>query len=191
MTSKSSLPISLTRQEGVCVTDLIPITALGATKAATVTHGAVTISELPDMALASLTLRRGATAPHDLPGVGQAAGNAFWTGPDQWMIEGPGLAETDFAATLAAPGCSVTEQTDGFSVVEITAPVDTLHALMAKLVNLDPLTLSPGSATRTGLHHMTVFLIRRTDTVLAVIGMRSYARALWHALDEAAQRLAT
>ncbi len=175
------------------MTDLTPITALGRAEAAHATHGALTLAERPDMALASLTLRRGMTPPEGLPDVGQAKGGAFWIGPDQWMLEGPGLAETDFATNVKGdfPGCSMTEQTDAFSVVEVTSSKGAapLEALMAKLVNIDPATFTAGRAIRTGLHHMTVFVIRRADDQIAVIGMRSYAAALWHTLDQTAQRL--
>lgn len=181
--------------------DLKPITALGGATPRTAAHGVLTIEENAGLALASLALRRGAARPApfglDLPGPGGwtagGANAAFWTGPDQWMVEGPGRAGDDFAAELAAacPGCSVTEQTDGFAAFEVrstdgAAPV---LALMAKLVNLDPARLPPGSATRTGLEHMSVFVIRRAPDRLAVLGMRSAAASLWHALDAAARRL--
>ncbi len=118
---------------------------------------------------------------------------AFWIGPGQWMIEGQGRAESDFAAEVLAqaPGASVTEQTDGFAAIEITSSAGgaPIAALIEKLANVDPRQLTPGTAMRTGLEHMTVFLIRRDEEKLAVIGMRSYADALWHALEVAATRL--
>ncbi|KGJ02633.1 hypothetical protein IT41_16850 [Paracoccus halophilus] len=40
----------------------------------------------------------------------------------------------------------------------------------------------------TGLHHLSVFLIHRAEDRLAVIGMRSLAGALWHALCETLTR---
>ncbi|MBA84504.1 sarcosine oxidase subunit gamma [Thalassobius sp. S69A] len=178
------------------MTDLTPITALGGPAARVASFGSVSLTENTGLALASLA---GAAdvAPMglDLPPVGGAVSaggyGAFWTGPSQWMIEAAGRAETDFAAALQAqaPDCVVTEQTDGFVCFEITAPGAGLTGLLQKLVNLDPKTLGPGRAVRTGLEHMTVFLIRRSDTQLAVIGMRSLAETLWHALSVAARRL--
>ncbi|MEW9617864.1 sarcosine oxidase subunit gamma [Shinella sp. S4-D37] len=182
--------------------DLKPLTALGGSTARAVTHGVLTLEENSGLALTSLALRRGATEPAPfglgLPGPGLWTGNdtaaALWTGPGQWLVEGPGRAETDFAAeiTAACPGCSVTEQTDGFVAFEVRsaageAPV---LALMAKLVNLDAARFGPGTATRTGLEHMSVFVIRRAADRLAVIGMRSAAGTLWHTLETAAARLA-
>ena len=183
------------------MTDLTPLTALGADTARSETFGALSVTENADLALASLTLRKGQDAPTPfgltLPQAGGVVSgdgvSAFWSAPDQWMIEAPGQGAADFAAQVKsqAPGCSVTEQTDGFTVFEITSQAGAapIEALMEKLVNIDPAALPPGCATRTGLHHMTVFLVRRAEDRLAVIGMRSFALSLWHALSTAAHRL--
>lgn len=177
------------------MTDLTPICALGAAVPQSRTIGAVTLTENAPLGLASLALRRGGAAPAlglTLPGPGGwAQGDgiaAFWTGPDQWMIEFPGQADQDVAARLAGPGVSVTEQTDGFAAFEIVAPEPELVALMEKLVNVDPARFGPGSATRTGFHHMSIFVIRRAADRLAVLGMRSAAGTIWHALVDAAQQ---
>ncbi|TNE66757.1 MAG: sarcosine oxidase subunit gamma [Rhodobacteraceae bacterium] len=183
------------------MTDLTPITALGGTVARTEVFGALTISENAGLGLASLSLRAGQEVPQPfglmLPGVGKAVSMgdyaAFWTGRGQWMIEAAGKAEVDFAAMLKSevPECSVTEQTDGFTAFEIasTQGAGSIEALMNKLVNIEPKAFGPGQATRTGLEHMTVFLIRRAEDRLAVIGMRTLAGSLWHALAVAARRL--
>ncbi|CAM3056803.1 sarcosine oxidase subunit gamma [Paracoccus aminovorans] len=177
------------------MTDLTPICALGAAVPQSRRIGAVTLTENAELGLASLALRRGGTAPDlglALPGPGGWAEGggiaAFWTGPDQWMVEFPGRAAEDVAALLAAPGCSVTEQTDGFVAFEIQAPEPALLALLSKLVNVDPARFGPGAATRTGFHHMSVFVIRRAADRLALLGMRSAAGTIWHALVEAAER---
>lgn len=184
------------------MTDLTPITALGAAMARVETHGGLCLHENPDLALASVALRAGATPPSPfglrLPAVGswcaQDGLGAFWTGPDQWMITAPGQGDTDFAASLApqAPGCSVTEQTDGWVAIDVTCERgDMIDTLLTKLVNLDVAALGPGAAARTGLHHMTVFLVRQGDAHLTVLGMRTLADSLWHALATTAQRLET
>jgi len=184
------------------VTDLSPITALGAAAPVGRSFGALTLSENSGLALASLALRRGAAQPVPmglpLPGPGgYVAGNgagAFWTGPGQWMIEAEGRAEEDFAAALKAvvPGCSVTEQTDGFVAFEIASSTGAaaIERLMAKLFNIDTAGFGPGSATRTGFEHMSVFVIRRAADRLAVMAMRSAAGSVWHGLTTAAARLA-
>lgn len=187
--------------------DLKPTTALGGDNPRNARHGALIVEENASLALASLALRRDAATPLPfgplfsglaLPGPGQWVSkgefSALWTGPDQWLIEGHGQAETDFAALVGAqcPGCSVTEQTDGFAAFEIrsTEGEAPILALMAKLVNLDPARFGPGTASRTGLEHMSVFVIRRAPDHLAILGMRSAAGTLWHALETAAARLA-
>lgn len=183
------------------MTDLTPMTALGAQAPAQLRAGALTITENSDLALASLSLLAGQPQPMPfgltLPGPGAWVGGdgvggvaAFWTAPGQWMIESEGRAESGFAAALAAeaPGCAITEQTDGWTAFEIDGPPEAIRALLEKLVNIDAAGLTPGHATRTGLHHMGAFLIRRAENRLAVIGMRSLAAALWHALTEAAKR---
>ncbi len=179
------------------MTDLSPIPALGGSAPRGARHGAWSLTENAGLALASLALRRGAVAPLPfgiaLPGPGLwAAGQgvaAFWTGPGQWFVEAEGRAEEDFARDLAqhAPGCSVTEQTDGWACFEIEGPE--IEALMARLVNIDVAGFGPGSATRTALEHMSVFVIRRAADRLAVLGMRSSAGSLWHALDTAMARM--
>lgn len=180
------------------MTDLSPICALGQTTPQSCRIGAVTLSENSELGLAALALRRGSAAPQigvALPGPGGwAEGSgiaAFWTGPDQWMVEYPGRASQNVAAELiaAAPGTSVTEQTDGFAAFEISAPEPQLLALVSKLVNVDPARFAPGSATRTGFHHMSVFVIRRAPDRMALIGMRSAAGTIWHALVEATELL--
>ncbi|WP_245460085.1 MULTISPECIES: sarcosine oxidase subunit gamma [unclassified Mesorhizobium] len=188
-------------KEHVFVSDLRPITALGAALPRLASFGALEIRENGGLALASMALRRGTVEPTPfglaLPGPGRwIAGQgvaALWTGLDQWMIEAEGRAELDFAAELKqlAPGCSVTEQTDGWVAFEIvsragTGPID---ALLSKLVNVDLADFGPGRATRTGLEHMSCFVIRRSEAHIAVLGARSSAGSLWHALETAAKRL--
>ncbi|CUH82141.1 sarcosine oxidase subunit gamma [Tropicibacter naphthalenivorans] len=183
------------------MTDLSPITALGDAAPRQTSFGALTIQENAGLGLASLYLRKGQTAPAPfgmrLPEVSGAvqAGDygAFWTGPGQWMIELPNRAEADVAALVLAEAteASVSEQTHGFVAFEITskAGADPLEALLSKLIDIDTAALGPGRVVRTGLEHMTVFVIRRAEDRLAVLGMRSFAGALWHALETTCQRL--
>lgn len=177
------------------MTDLTPICALGAPEPRTRRIGALTLTEEAALGLASLVRRRDAPAPNlTLPGPGEwAAGDdiaAFWTGSDQWMVEFPGGADRDVAGDLAlrAPGWSVTEQTDGFVCIQIRGEATALTALLEKLVNLDPRRCGPGTATRTGFHHLSAFVIRRADDRLAVMGPRSAAGTIWHGLVRAAEQ---
>lgn len=183
------------------MTDLIPLCALAGPTPRIERYGAVTIEETPSLALASLALRRGAARPAPfglaLPGPGGwvQSGDvaASWLGPDQWLVEGEGRANEDFSGALAAaaPGCSVTEQTDGWVAFEIVSSEGAapLLKLLARLVNIDPSRLAPSMAARTGLEHMNVLVIRRAEDRLAVLGMRSMAESLSHALAKTARRL--
>jgi heterotetrameric sarcosine oxidase gamma subunit len=183
------------------VADLTPITPNGAEAPRVETFGALTLSENTSLALASLALGRDAQAPAPfglaLPGPGrwqrQGTVAAFWSGHGQWMIEADGRAETDFAAELAsaAPGAAVTEQTDGWVIVEIVSAdgAAPILQLTERLVNLDLAVLGQGYATRTLLEHMSVYIIRRAEDRLAILGMRSAAGSLWHALATAARRM--
>lgn len=185
------------------MTDLSPMTALGGETAREERFGPLTLAEDHELALASLTLRRGAdlAAPFGLvlpePGhhVAGDGVSAFWAEPGRWMIAGPGRAADDFAAEVAAQaqGCTVTEQTDGWVAITITSSKGAapILLLMERLINVDPDRIAPGRALRTGLDHMSVFAIRLGVERLAVIGMRSQADSLWHALRTTAERLAT
>lgn len=180
------------------MTDLIPTSALGGREARGVTFGELALREAPEMALASLALPKGAGRPEPfgltLPGPGGYVSDgpvgAVWAGPDQWMICAAGRAETDFAAEASqeAPGAYVTEQTDGFVAFEITGPSARLEAMLERLVNLPLAKLGPGCGVRTGVHHMTVFVLRPDAARVIFLGMRSAAESLWRVLEETAQR---
>jgi len=184
------------------VSDLIALTALGAQTPAQDSFGGITLRENPGLALASLAVRRGGQVPAPfgvvLPGpggwnAGQGV-SAFWIGPDQWMVEAEARAEEDFAAELKTlcPACSVTEQTDGWAAIEITADsAATIQSLLERLVNVNAADFGAGSATRTTLEHMGVYVIRRAPDHLAILGMRSLTGSLWHALATVAKRIKT
>ena len=91
----------------------------------------------------------------------------------------------------AAPDCCVTEQTDGWVAFDILSNkgAKPIADLLEKLVNIDVNALTTGTAVRTGLHHMSVYLIRRRDDQITVVGMRTMAGALCHALETTAMRL--
>ena len=179
---------------------LKPMTALGSDVALSETFGAITISERPDIGIASIASRRDVPGPASvfglaLPGPGEMATgdgiSIIWSAPRQWMVLGDGRAEQDFASEVkaAVEECSVTEQTDGFVCIYVISKngPQPLQDLLTKLVNLDPARLSPGCATRTLMEHMSVFLVRHSETRLAILSMRSSAKSLWHALSRTAE----
>lgn len=177
------------------MTDLIPLTALGEARPRVFQIGDLLLEENTDLALASLYVGHAQPMPKpfglELPDVGKMTAvdpvGAFWMGPGKWMVTADGKAAEDFAADLkrAVPDYAVTAQTDGFVILHLSGPPHALEALLSKLINLDPKALRPGCAVRTGLSHMTVFVLRQDEKRLALLGMRSFANSLWHRLEMA------
>ena len=169
---------------------LHPLTPLGHAAPEVASIGPVTITENTGVALASLATRRGreadvATAAQAAgipqPGPGQAEKaalyGAIWLGEQQWMIEAPFETHEDIAAILKpifGDAASITEQTD-------------LAALFERLCNFDLRSKPPGSATRTVIDHLGCYVVLRAPELVSVIGPRSSAHALRHALITAAK----
>lgn len=182
------------------MTDLTPITALGATAPRTQTYGHYSMRENSELALVSLAVVRDATPPTPfgmtLPAAGQCTiqgdYTAFWTSPDQWMVTAENLGGTDFASVVQqdVPDVRLTEQTDGWAAFEISAETDDqMSAFMARVANLPADQIQPGKAARTGFDHMSIFIVRRSTTDVTVIVMRTLAVTLWHALETILLRL--
>ncbi len=178
---------------------LKPLTPLGSDTPASATIGPVTITEVTDTALASLAARRGQdisaaakAAGIPLPGPGRAEQAApyaaFWLGPDQWMIEAPYATHEDITAVLKpvfTEAASLTEQTDAWVRFDVTG--DRLPALFERLCNVDIARHGAGFATRTMLEHLGCYVVIRTTGHISVLGPRSSAASLYHALTTAAK----
>lgn len=180
---------------------LKPITPLGAETPRVDQIGTLTITEVVDRALASVAAREGQldalqTAMQlGLPGVGKSATQgdftAFWTGPAQWMIS----ADHDQHELLAAElkqiigdTASVVEQTDGWCRFEVSGAV--LCDLLERLSNVPVRTMETGDVIRSTVEHLGAFLWRLADDRMAVLGPRSSAGSLHHALIAAARSVA-
>lgn len=180
---------------------LKPLSPLGHANPLTETIGPVSIAEITDTALASLATRIGheddvarlaAAAAIPLPGPGGhvqgAIWAAFWLAPQHWMIEAPFATHEDIAAALRtsfAAAASVTEQTDAWARFDVTAP--DLPAMFERLTAFDLRGAAPGSATRTVIDHLGCYVIVRNPQTLTVLGPRSSAQSLHHALVTAAR----
>ena len=183
------------------MTDLIPTSALGGTAPCEQICGGFTLFENAGVALASLAIASHQSPPTpfalELPSAGSISKNtkitAIWAGPNQWLIAAPAMAETDFSMALKneVPDCAVTDQTSGWVAIDIQADLGAhaIEALLSKLVNIDPRQIGPGTATRTLIEHMSVFVIRRSEHSLTFLGMRSLSESLWHAIATAAFRI--
>lgn len=191
---------------------LAALAPLGKASPVTERVGGLTITENPDLALASVAMRRGRGADFtaratqllgfDLPGPGRAAGaapwHAFWTGPDQWFIEAPFATHEDIAARLKTglgDAASITEQTDGWARFDVSAPeggpASGLLDMFERLSAIDIRAMLAGMATRSQIEHMgCLVLCRAAGTRFSVLVMRSAAGSLHHALMLAARSVA-
>ena len=183
---------------------LIPRTPLGGAEPRIDRIGAVTITERVDMALASLACRLGRETPFteaarqlfglELPAPERVTANgdwtALWTGPQQWLIEAPFATHEDIAAILKTgfgDTASITEQTDGWVRFDLTGPE--VWAVLERLTPIDTRKMREDSIRRSVLEHLGCFVIRRAGG-FSVLGPRSSARSLHHALAAAARSIA-
>ena len=183
--------------------DLTPITPLGGTTARVDIFDSLQISENPDWALASIAARIRQEKPMAaaaeriigvaLPGVAGVAGKgdmtAFWTGPDQWMVEAPMASHEDLAARLKTElqdTASVTEQTDGWVRFDVDGP--RAPDVFERLCPLDTRSMDSNTVNRTSIEHLGCFVLcREAGAAFSVLGPRSSAVSLHHALCTAAK----
>ncbi len=181
---------------------LKPLLPFGAATPRVDRFDGLTIAENADMALASLAGRRGRADDLDracrdlfgvtMPGPGRSAsGQTFtviWTGPEQWFVEAPFATHEDIARILKdklQDAASVTEQTDGWVRFDVTGAraCDVFERLCA----LNVRQMQAGDASRTLIEHLGCLVICRGQSQqFSVLGPRSAARSLHHALTTAA-----
>jgi sarcosine oxidase, subunit gamma len=180
------------------VADLQAMTAFGRREATVVTVGQLTITERPDVALASVAARRGMdltaaarAAGVPLPGPASWSGGtpyaSFWVAPGLWFVEAPLTTHMQIADEMKAVFgslASVTEQTDAWVALDLAAP--DLAPVLERLCNVDVPAVSPGYATRTVIEHLGVYLIKHGPGAARLYGPRSSADSLLHALETAA-----
>ena len=176
--------------------EMIAITPLGGTKARVDTHGAVTLTEVTHLALASVTARFGQADACRKHLAALLAGKApdveelvmhdpeasFWIGPNQRMVGAPHDSLEELAAHLTVrfgPAASVTEQNDAWAVFDLEGDFAPVMELMCP-INMR--TLVPGTAKRTTIDHLGCFVTCRSDKHLRILGPRSSAGSLHHAL---------
>jgi heterotetrameric sarcosine oxidase gamma subunit len=98
-----------------------------------------------------------------------------WTGREQAFLVG--------VEVPALEGASVTDQTDGWSVLSLSgqAAVDVLARLVPMDLRLGSFPV--GRVVRTQLNHMNVVILRVGDYAFEIMGFRSMARTAWHELE--------
>ena len=191
-----SVLTSLTLRESVCVHNLTATTALGGTTPRLDQHGPITLSEEPGYALASVAARKGGERATVLairriigpavPKPNHVAGDtvtAFWTGPNQWMLEAPYDSHETLFATARAEvkgKASITEQTGGWCRFDLRGVG--LAKVLERLCPINMNKFQPGDATRTSIDHLGCFVVCRTLGHISIIGPRSSANSLHHGL---------
>ncbi len=186
--------------------DLAALTPLGGTTPQTDRIGGLTISEVTDRALASVSGRHGQSAAlHEaakalfgveLPGPGTlAAGSPYaliWTGADQWFVEAPFASHEDISRIVKdglGATASVTEQTDGWVRFDLVG--DGVIDMMERLCPVPARRMDTGAATRSIVEHMGCFVVcRAKGQHFSLIAPRSFAGSLHHALMACARSIA-
>ncbi len=179
------------------------ISPLGSTKPVVETFPGLSIAEATDRALASISVRSGQDAEFfgraavilgfDLPQPGGAVAgavfSAFWIGPDSWMIDADYKTHERIAFDLKdvlQETASVVEQTDGWCRFDVTG--NAACDLFERLCNVDIRAMKTNQATRCALHHIGCYIWCHTSGAeFSILGPRSSARSLHHALTEAAR----
>lgn len=185
---------------------LAPLTALGKTVPVIKKIGGITISENPDLAIVSLSARMGTEQDLQnllkpllgagLPGPGQAQFaediTAIWVGVHQWFLMASLSDHPDYADEInnfVTDAASVTEQSDGWAVFDITG--DNLVPLLERICNLNSKAMSSGDATRCLIEHLGCLIIcRESVRNFTILGPRSSAASLHHTFVTAAHSVA-
>ncbi|MGL5010364.1 MAG: sarcosine oxidase subunit gamma [Paracoccaceae bacterium] len=164
---------------------------------APVTHGGVTLAELPlprvtsvapfqgqDKAIAKALKTMGLSfpAPNQVS-TSKGTGTLIWTARNQaFLLDADPAPLTSIAA--------LTDQSDGWCALTLAGPqaADVLARLIP--IDLRPAHFPPGQTARTALNHMNLILWRTGPDAFTLMVFRSMARTAWHELTEAMQALA-
>jgi len=162
----------------------------------------LTMAELSDFELVQVMARRGqwsAVAQACAEGYGKAApakpqavsaegALLVWSGPDQFLaLSRRGEGSAMERARLAFAGmASLSEQSDGRSLIDISGP--RAREMLAKVCSLDlhPAVFPVGAAAATSIDHTSVNLWRGEDSsgepVFHLLAFATFAESLWHTL---------
>lgn len=187
--------------------DLNPITPLGATTPHQEQYEGLTISEVFDRAMVSISGRHGRNQDLmsrvsekldlKLPGVSEFTVNgdfgAFWTAPDQWMFDAPHDAKSCLAVKIkeiVGDAASVTDQTDGWCRFRLSGPQSV--EIFQFLCTVDVSALVQGQVVKTLIEHTGCFVLCREEAIeYEIIGPVSVASDVLHALQASARTLSS
>ena len=116
---------------------------------------------------------------------------AFWIGQSQWMIRAQD-SQFDIVSIFSERFqniASITEQTDGWCQFSISG--QKLHRLCSLLCNIDTRSFEVGMVSRTSIEHISCYVLMLADNEILIIGPRSYAGSLLHAINSAAKSVPT
>lgn len=176
--------------------NLSPLSPLGNAEALVENINGITLTEEVGFALVSCAARLGkekqtktalkkflGSAAPDVSKATSGDISAFWMGPDFWMVEAPFATHEDLAVQLKAvtkANASITEQTDGWCRFDLKG--DQLADVFERLCMANIRKMQAGDTTRTSIEHLGCFVILRDETHISVLGPRSSAASLHHAL---------
>ncbi len=109
-----------------------------------------------------------------------------WSGPDQFLVLSPRGAAVERAKAAFFGVASLSEQSDGRSLIRISAP--RARDMLAKICSLDlhPAAFPVGAAAATSIDHTPVNLWRSPDAeggaVFHLLVFATFAESLWHTL---------
>jgi methylglutamate dehydrogenase subunit D len=110
----------------------------------------------------------------------------IWTGPDQWLAQGPPGKESVLAEAFSGLA-SVVDQSHGWALLRITGP--RVRDALAKglAIDLHPRAFATGFAAATSVAHIAVLLWQLDDRPTYEFAVpRSYALSFWHWLKASA-----
>ena len=123
----------------------------------------------------------------ELPRRVEAGDIAFiWTGPDQWLAQGPPGKAALLAETFSGLA-SVVDQSHGRALLRITGPQARKALAKGLAIDLHPRAFATGFAAATSVAHIAVLLWQLDDRPTYEFAVpRSYARSFWHWLEASA-----
>jgi sarcosine oxidase subunit gamma len=160
----------------------------------------LSMAELTDFELVQVMARRGqwvavvqacteifGKAPPAKPEViGSNRALLLWSGPDQFLVLAPRGSGLERARTAFAGSASLSEQSDGRSLIRIIGA--RARDMLAKVCSIDlhPDVFAVGAAAATSIDHTSVNLWRGEDAsgepVFNLLVFATFAESLWHTL---------
>jgi sarcosine oxidase subunit gamma len=116
---------------------------------------------------------------------------AFWLGPDTWLLQAdlPAVAglERSLRAALGAVHHAVVEVSHRFAGIGVDGPRAREVLAAGCLVDLHPRAFPPGAVARTLLGKATVVLVKRHEYRFELLVDGSFAPYAWRFLENAAR----